>query len=263
LAKAAKLAYADEDEVITQVRRWGFLEDPIVLDWDLTQGFIAHHRDYVLVSFRGTNSFFDWLRNFKFVQKKETWGRVHSGFKQAANAVWTIVQSKLEEWAGGKKGVWLTGHSLGAAIATITAARLLNMPSKTFNLGGVHTFGSPRVVDSKFANEFNTRFGDQSFRFVNNEDFVPCIPLKISYHHVDTGYLFDEDGRLRKLNKGTAFAPLKQFLNQTPKQIEAKAWMQLEQDNPYQTRYVQQGLFDIFSGIYDHNIDCYIDLLEP
>ena len=63
-----------------------------------------------------------------------------------------------------RKDVYMTGHSLGAAMATIAATRY--QPIELF------TFGSPRVGGSKFIRNIKC----PHLRFMNNNDIVCRIP---------------------------------------------------------------------------------------
>jgi hypothetical protein len=82
--------------------------------------------------------------------------------------------------------IYITGHSLGAALATIAAMDIavidLIKQDKLKNPIYLYTFASPRVGDNKFAQKFN-EFIEQNritaFRFANSEDLVPKIPLPV------------------------------------------------------------------------------------
>src|SRR4051812_30440618 len=67
------------------------------------------------------------------------------GFWRAESALWPRVQDWLSKCGPGE--VVVTGHSLGAAMATVTAARL---PESR-----LVTFGSPRVGTRAFAAAFS------------------------------------------------------------------------------------------------------------
>ena len=81
-----------------------------------------------------------------------------------------FIQSNLTE----AKNVYITGHSLGGALASLTALMVSQ-------LGCIHcvTFGSPRVGDVEFANLFNACVADIdsekhfSCRFTTEDDPVP------------------------------------------------------------------------------------------
>ena len=76
--------------------------------------------------------------------------------------------------------IYVTGHSLGAALATISAlhlAKLLNIDlstEKTKPRIFLYTFASPRVGNQKFVKECSNRF--RAYRIANSEDIVPGVP---------------------------------------------------------------------------------------
>lgn len=85
--------------------------------------------------------------------------------------------SKLLEQTDGSISIHVSGHSLGAALATIAAlhAALFCDQRQPGCKVDLYTFASPRVGDSRFAQACNQRLS--SFRIANSEDLVPCLPL--------------------------------------------------------------------------------------
>lgn len=85
--------------------------------------------------------------------ESETAGEVHAGFKGQLDQVWDDVQLYL----GGlqNRRLYVTGHSLGGAMATICASRL----AATFNINVValYTYGSPRVGDQTFVDNMTVK----------------------------------------------------------------------------------------------------------
>jgi hypothetical protein len=82
--------------------------------------------------------------------------------------------------------ILLTGHSLGAALATLTASR---MP-----LSNLYTFGSCRVGDASFAEAMGTI---NNTRFVDCCDLVTRVPPKeFGYVHVGSLRYIDRNGEL-------------------------------------------------------------------
>ncbi len=78
----------------------------------------------------------------------------------------------------------VTGHSLGAALATLYV--LENAKSDQLHNPLICTFASPRVGDAAFAAAFND-LGLASWRFANGPDLVPLLPPQlIGFRHVDT-----------------------------------------------------------------------------
>lgn len=75
------------------------------------------------------------------------------------------------------KKLYVTGHSLGGAMATICASRL---SAQGMNVEGLYTYGSPRVGDGEFVANLKVNH----FRFVNNNDAVPKVPPQVfGYRH--------------------------------------------------------------------------------
>ncbi|MDH3604606.1 MAG: lipase family protein [Candidatus Tectomicrobia bacterium] len=203
LARAAKLAYSSPDEIGSTVQdEWEF-DRWMFFDRDSTQGFIAHKSTFILLSFRGTEptQLEDWIVDANAGLKPGLGGQVHNGFYQALMSTWEEVRATLSEYReeDASRPIWITGHSLGAALGTLAAAQLLFEEQQ--DVQGLYTFGCPRVGDANFASEFDQRFQAQAFRFVNNNDVVPRVPpsLRIRpYAHVGTLKYFDADGQLRE-----------------------------------------------------------------
>ena len=73
-----------------------------------------------------------------------------------------------------------TGHSLGAALSTITGLELaLRYPSIEVH---VHNFGSPRLGNENLAQFIHSRLASV-LRVVHNRDLVPHLPPEVEYKH--------------------------------------------------------------------------------
>ncbi|MGO9006467.1 MAG: lipase family protein [Beijerinckiaceae bacterium] len=88
----------------------------------------------------------------------------------------------------------VTGHSLGAALATLYAAE--NALIHKIRIQALYTFGSPRMGDQEFVNVFN-RLPLESHRVVNQQDIVPKVP-GLFYRHVNIEQQFDSTGKVRQ-----------------------------------------------------------------
>jgi triacylglycerol lipase len=94
----------------------------------------------------------------------------------------------------GNKPVFLTGHSLGAALATLAVARWHDIGRR---VNAVYTFGQPRTGDHTFARHFNFAFMPTTFRIVNHNDLVTRIsPRSFGYSHLGTFKYLTIDGQL-------------------------------------------------------------------
>jgi len=96
--------------------------------------------------------------------------------------------------------VYVTGHSLGAAVATLAAADLYTLtPDLT-----LYTFGSPRVGDLAFATYFDKIVPD-TYRIVHGQDLVPHIPQRfLGFRHVsrEIWYYEEAGGAFKQCNGG-------------------------------------------------------------
>jgi len=81
-------------------------------------------------------------------------GKVHRGFRTYTDYVWEMVREDLSKIQN--KTLWLTGHSLGAAMATLIARRCV-LQGDISNPTALFTYGSPRVGNRAYINEFNTK----------------------------------------------------------------------------------------------------------
>jgi hypothetical protein len=120
--------------------------------------------------------------------------QVHSGFLSAYDSVRIRIISLLKMTIGyiddvtereDKWHVYVTGHSLGGALATLLALELSS--SQLAKRGAItvtmYNFGSPRVGNKQFAEIYNQKVKD-SWRVVNHRDIIPTVPRLMGYCHV-------------------------------------------------------------------------------
>ncbi|KAH9681504.1 C2 domain-containing protein [Citrus sinensis] len=120
--------------------------------------------------------------------------QVHSGFLSAYDSVRIRIISLLKLSIGFKDDsagpldkwhVYVTGHSLGGALATLFALELSS--SQLAKQGAIfvtmYNFGSPRVGNKRFADVYNEKVKD-SWRVVNPRDIIPTVPRLMGYCHV-------------------------------------------------------------------------------
>lgn len=126
---------------------------------------VANHSKLTILAFRGTDADdpTDLCADASVgLTEWKTAGKVHSGFAEALEDVRVDIQNALASVEG---RLLFTGHSLGAAIATLLAT--VHQPSV------LYTFGSPRVGDHDFA----TSLDDVRIRrYVNCCDLIPRMP---------------------------------------------------------------------------------------
>ena len=207
LADFAMLAYGNEAFIKRFLDQSGLTAAGFVLKFfseETTQCFVVHNDKFVVVSLRGTEidnfrgALADWIRNFELIpEPDDSGGSVHEGFRKDLKAVWQKVKDYLQPLLGSGAGrtLWITGHSLGAALATLAAERAVR--DAHFAVQGVYTYGSPRVGDAMFKQKYLERGLDaRTYRFVYNVDVVRRIPPGEAYTHVGQLKFIDKDGHL-------------------------------------------------------------------
>lgn len=138
-----------------------------------TQAFMARRLDgsMRLIAFRGTEVALTDLTDVKTDLKAqlvpgEGDEKVHQGFLEGFNRVRDQILADLKKF-GGESPLYITGHSLGGALA-ILCTRYLGHDSH----GACYTFGGPRVGNLMVAEKIKTPI----YRVVNAADIVPRLP---------------------------------------------------------------------------------------
>lgn len=102
---------------------------------------ITEDAGFVHVAFRGTDEFRDWLANLRALPPWLYGGAwVHRGFMVAHESIWSRVRTEIER-RGGHKPLLITGHSLGGALAELSALFLRDYPAPV----SLVCFGKPNV----------------------------------------------------------------------------------------------------------------------
>ena len=196
LACAANLAYLDEATIAPVVKSWGFSQFRF-FDHKETQAFVCGNAKTILIAFRGTEpkKLKDWVSDVKARKVKGPVGQVHRGFKGALTKVWPNLIDYVGTIRKNNQKLWLTGHSLGAALATLAAARA--RLEEGVPVRGLYTFGHPRTGDERFARGLDSALPGLVYRFVNNNDVVPRVPpRKLGYKHVGRFVYFTNKGTI-------------------------------------------------------------------
>ncbi|WP_234353030.1 lipase family protein [Streptomyces sp. NRRL B-1140] len=206
MAQASRLAYADPDRVESTARGWGFdivrhFVSPHAMPFPIedTQAFVAASDRMIVVAFRGTESrqIRDWLTDTTTPPVPGPGGKgfVHHGFNQALASVHPQIRDTVHELRANNQSVWITGHSLGGALAMLAGARMY-FEEPNHLPDGVYTFGQPRTCERLLAAAHKTPFKNRHHRFVNNNDIVPTVPAEPAFTHVGQLHYFDTAGRL-------------------------------------------------------------------
>lgn len=161
--------------------------------------FQPHHRD-VIITIRGSETMEpgalqDWLgtniREFPaYYSGKHFRGNVHQGFLNGMYGIWhpndTGLIKVLTDYNLWNRRFWVTGYSMGAAVATLVGMRLSDEDK---DIGGIYTIGSPKLAQYDFQASFNSRLQNITHHFANDKDPFPRIGL--NFVAVGKTYLFD------------------------------------------------------------------------
>ncbi|MCC9601062.1 lipase family protein [Stieleria sp. JC731] len=193
-AELSMIAYNDDAEARAAASVVGF-DDVTMYDRDGSQAYRFRNEHDCVIACRGTEPT-EWNdikadANAASVLA-ETVGRVHRGFKREVDDLWPMIETALLD---NRQPLYFCGHSLGGAMATISAGRcflshIASSPEELF------TFGSPRVGDKRYINYVQL----DHYRYVNNNDIVTRVPPSLlGYRHSGSEVYFDHNGRIRKL----------------------------------------------------------------
>jgi triacylglycerol lipase len=197
LAEASWLAYWHDKNAIGEVyhRQTGLTCD--LLEAGGAECTVASGDRFAIVAFRGTqpDDWNDLLDDACFAPVGWDAGHVHQGFARRLSNIAPLLDRALGR-LDPKCRVWFTGHSLGAAVATLAAFRHRRVT------GGVYSFGSPLVGNGVFTGTFGGALGLLSTRYVNDHDLVTRVPPEPFalphgvYAHVDHGRWINQEGQI-------------------------------------------------------------------
>jgi len=153
-----------------------------------TQMVIVSSDEFIIVGFRGTTGeVAQWMSDLDTLKTSFPCAgcAVHAGFharfEEIVSQGVTSVQSAMDDQV---RPLYITGHSAGAAVATLFAVHLALM-EPSMKVSGVYTFGSPRVGNAAFVKRADELLGLNWFRIVNQYDAVQIVPPELlGFRHV-------------------------------------------------------------------------------
>ncbi len=194
-AQASWLAYLDGAHLVEECARASF-----TLRLSLTRGshaaLVLDRDDMRIVAFRGTDQAADWWTNLNVLFRRTAWGIAHRGFWDATGLFWPEVDQLVQSAAADDRRIWLSGHSLGGAMATVAAARLLAANERAID--GLCTFGQPPVGGGRFRRNCDRVLGTRYLRIVNHTDSVVGRGF---FSHAGKLWYFDTSGRMHYQSK--------------------------------------------------------------
>jgi hypothetical protein len=216
---------------------------------------------HAVLAFRGSDpvTLQTWLTDavVRLVEHEEYEGRVHLGFSSVLRGTWRKLERILE--LAGDRPLFLTGHSMGGALAVLTAWRLAMMGRPPV---ATYTFGSPRVGDRAFCAGYRL----PTYRVVNRLDLVPEMPLASVKRLLPKAPRLTNEKILGGLRRMAARVPCYGHVK-TLVYIDMDGEISVDADvQPWQTYAVARAIAtrgkSFLEGITDHLISNYIRGLE-
>lgn len=169
-ANLAHAAYLDEAEIIAMID--GFGGRAQVFQDRGRFGYLAVFEEMAILVFRGSDDPRDMLDNLHANPQPFKGETVHAGFRDAAVSLWRSadIEKQLSNLPKGvlESGeIYVTGHSLGGAMAVISGF--------LYAFKQVVTFGEPRVLTQSGVSLGETALHT---RVVNGNDNVTMVPPK-------------------------------------------------------------------------------------
>lgn len=199
MAKASKLAYLrfekneDDRALLTTRLADGGFQLLRTFAADGTEAFLAANDKMAILAFRGTecDDARDILADLRVrfyrpdVSSKKK-GKIHTGF----NGAYAKIEVELEAAVDALDGLplYITGHSLGGAVATVAARE-----NRHDNVAAVYTFGCPRVGCGDLEIDLKVPV----YRVVYRTDLIARVPFKaMGYRHAGHFVYIRGDGRV-------------------------------------------------------------------
>jgi hypothetical protein len=173
LVRCAATAYETPEQMTKSIPQLGFPAHEVVRNGP-AKGVVMIDGTDAVIAFEGTNGLDDigdWFANIDTSPGSITEGAVHGGFLDHYNRVADQVLKVLDNHA--ISHVWVTGHSLGGAMAVLCAMDLERRGTVTVR--GVMTFGQPLLLVPNCARVVNEKLWGRHMRFINEADVVPCV----------------------------------------------------------------------------------------
>jgi len=167
---------------------------------DTCLGYLAliHSEKVIAVVFRGTSTYqqlnIEQLATILDKQDFAGMGKVNKYFFDAFFAVWksgmgTEFEQLIKKYPDYK--LWVTGHSLGAAISSLASAHIMKYYTKfTMDNSAHYNYGQPRIGDPEFVASYNKLIPD-FYRITHSQDTItvsPPIVFGFVHHATEVWY---------------------------------------------------------------------------
>lgn len=189
LAALSKIAYLDDDGQRESAIELGAVR-VTPLAQGSSEGFVASDDHAVVISFRGTADVRDLITDILGFPRFLEGGVMHRGFSRAIESIYQDAIDATVEHGAENKRVWITGHSLGGALAC--GFSMQASQQQQINADGVVTFGQPLVMNDSLCRHMLDAFENRYIRVVNGVD--PISTLVNLYRHSGARAQLQDEG---------------------------------------------------------------------
>ena len=185
-ALASVIAYEQPSKIKQTASDWGFTKIDVI-EADSMLAFVMSNERCAVLSFRGTvlSSLRNLIADVRVSKKRVimTDYALHSGFYDAVGSLRRQLDDALKQHRVDSKYFWVTGHSLGGAMAGVYAFNnsLESRISKGPYIHRIITFGQPLFANTPLAKDMRKEFLNRYFRVVNDTDIVARIPYRFEH----------------------------------------------------------------------------------
>lgn len=180
LCRLSRAAYESAEEVHDEMlgrynRHTGYTKQFIDKKTSTT-AYVSVNDDLkeIVLVFRGSNDWKDVLMNIRFLKIKTPLNRdIHAGFLSAYKSVEEDINKWIYLEVPSDYSLYVTGHSLGGALATLHTLRSMRPIELTVTFGAPPVGGLNTSKDARYKN---------IIRYVYGGDIVTRIP-KVGYYH--------------------------------------------------------------------------------
>lgn len=144
-------------------------------------GFVLSNPSHHLMVLRGTQRGYEWFQTLRANQvvaralpELDFTGSIHDGFATIYASLSGAVIKAARSLDPGKP-LFVSGHSLGAPLASLAALAIAQKISAFRDNVRLYTYAGPRLGNPAFAEAFS-RVVPNNFRIVNLADLVPTLP---------------------------------------------------------------------------------------
>lgn len=145
-------------------------------------GFVLLHKptSAIHIVLRGTMYFEDFITDADMIRTRTEFGDIHEGFWNDYNLVLPYIVNPLKELGLDKYIIYVTGHSMGAAIAALIAYKL-SLTKFMFTTEIVNIpIALPHVSDDTFVALYS-KAAITTCSIANVHDLIPDMPAGLGY----------------------------------------------------------------------------------